>query len=81
MITLDEGIERGTVAQHLRSHGVQCNFGTYASHLQPVYDFHGELPVSENLFGRHLAIPMHANLSGSDVDRVVEVLDDALTAR
>ena len=66
------------MAHHLRANGVQCNFGTYASHLQPVYGFSGSLPVSADLFRRHLAIPMHANLSEHDVDRVVEVLTDAV---
>lgn len=79
VVTLDPGIDRGAIVRHLRSNDVQCNFGTYASHIQPVYDFKGSLPVSANLFTRHLAIPMHANLTESDVDRVVEVLTDAVS--
>lgn len=78
VVTLDSGVDRGKVAHHLRANGIQCNFGTYASHLQPVYDFAGSLPVSADLFWRHLAIPMHANLSEEDVDRVVDVLTDAV---
>lgn len=78
VITLDAGIDRGVVAGHLRQNGVQCNFGTYASHVQPVYGFEGSLPVSADLFTRHLAIPMHANLTDADVDRVVEVLAEAI---
>jgi len=66
------------VAGYLRSNGVQCNFGTYASHLQPVYEFTGSLPVSADLFRRHLAIPMHANLTQAEVERVVATLTDAL---
>lgn len=80
VITLDEGIDRGVVATHLRQNGVQCNFGTYASHVQPIYQFDRSLPVSADLFLRHLAIPMHANLTESDVDRVVEVLTEAVSA-
>lgn len=78
VITLDRDLDRGAVAAHLRQNGVQCNFGTYASHVQPVYGFEGHLPVSADLFTRHLAIPMHANLDESDVDRVVEVLAEAV---
>ncbi len=78
VITLDPDVDRGRVVTHLRSNGVQCNFGTYASHIQPVYGFEGSLPVSADLFTRHLAIPMHANLEDSDVDRVVEVLTEAV---
>jgi perosamine synthetase len=80
VVTLDPDVDRGKVVQHLRGNGVQCNFGTYASHLQPVYGFQGSLPVSADLFLRHLAIPMHANLTEVDVDRVVEVLTDAVAA-
>lgn len=78
VITLDAGVDRGAVVRHLRGNGVQCNFGTYASHVQPVYGFEGHLPVSADLFLRHLAIPMHANLSEEDVDRVVDVLAEAV---
>lgn len=78
VITLDATIDRGLVVRHLRENGVQCNFGTYASHIQPVYGFDGTLPVSADLFLRHLAIPMHANLDDSDVDYVVEVLQGAV---
>ncbi|WP_222863189.1 DegT/DnrJ/EryC1/StrS family aminotransferase [Agromyces mariniharenae] len=80
VVTLDHGVDRGAVASHLRSNGVQCNFGTYASHLQPVYGFSGTLPVSADLFRRHLAIPMHANLTEGEVERVVATLTDALAA-
>lgn len=74
VITLDPGIDRGAVATELRARGVQCNFGTYASHLQPVYGKTGDCPVSADLFRRHLAIPMHANLTDTQVERVAETV-------
>ena len=58
----------------LRAAGVQANIGTYASHLQPIYAASEGCPVSADLFDRHLAIPMHANLSDEDVDRVVDTV-------
>lgn len=78
VVTLDPELDRGKIATSLKQHGIQCNFGTYASHLQPVYNFHGELPVSADLFLRHLAIPMHANLTIDDADRVIATLRDAI---
>jgi len=78
VVTLDSDVDRGRVAAYLKQNGVQCNFGTYASHLQPIYGFNGSLPVSADLFGRHLAIPMHANLTESDATRVVETLSQAI---
>lgn len=80
VVTLAPSIDRGKVAHRMRAEGVQCNFGTYASHIQPIYGFDGELPVSADLFRRHLAIPMHANLTEVDVDRVAEVLRDAVAS-
>ncbi|WP_104088511.1 DegT/DnrJ/EryC1/StrS aminotransferase family protein [Cryobacterium sp. N19] len=79
VITLDQNVDRGKVASYLKANGIQCNFGTYASHVQPIYGFSGHLPVSADLFKRHLAIPMHANLSEDEVDRVVATLRAALT--
>lgn len=78
VVTLDQGIDRGAVANGLRSRGVQCNFGTYASHVQPVYESRSHCPVSADLFGRHLAIPMHANLTDAQVERVADTLRTVL---
>jgi len=80
VITLDREIDRGAVAQALREKEIGCNFGTYASHLQPVYGATAPCPVSADLFARHLAIPMHANLSATDVERVAEAVTHAVKA-
>ena len=37
VLTLAPGVDRGRVAADLRARGIQCNIGTYASHLQPIY--------------------------------------------
>jgi dTDP-4-amino-4,6-dideoxygalactose transaminase len=71
-------VDRGAVAKSLRAAGVQCNFGTYASHRQPIYKSTQHCPVSSTLFDRHLAIPMHANLSERDVEHVTSALRTAL---
>lgn len=80
VLTLSKDVNRGEVAQFLRNEGVQCNFGTYASHLQPLYGQEQHLPVSADLFYRHLAIPMHANLSEEDVEYVSSTLKRALVS-
>lgn len=80
VVTLDPAIDRGLVAQQLRERGVQCNFGTYASHVQPLYGRVDPCPVSADLFGRHLAIPMHANLTDDQVERVATAVRDIVTA-
>ncbi|GIG60307.1 pyridoxal phosphate-dependent aminotransferase [Longispora fulva] len=79
IITLNSGIDRGEVAQRLRARGVQCNFGTYASHVQPLYGKTHECPVSADLFGRHLAIPMHANLTEAEIETVAAAVRTVVT--
>lgn len=70
VVTVDAALDRGKVAMALRERGVGCNFGTYASHLQPVYGATVACPVSADLFARHLAIPMYADLNDDDVEYV-----------
>ncbi|WP_454129861.1 DegT/DnrJ/EryC1/StrS family aminotransferase [Microbacterium aurum] len=79
VITVASDIDRGSVAMALRAAGVGCNFGTYASHLQPLYGTQAELPVSADIFARHIAIPMHANLSDDDIDYVSDTLRRIVT--
>ncbi|MEU6641346.1 DegT/DnrJ/EryC1/StrS family aminotransferase [Saccharomonospora sp. NPDC046836] len=78
LLTIEPPLSRDAVALRLRAQGVQCNFGTYASHLQPVYGLRQRLPVSAEAFARHLAIPMHANLTDVQVDRVIAAVGDAI---
>ncbi|GAB3804769.1 DegT/DnrJ/EryC1/StrS family aminotransferase [Humibacter antri] len=80
VVTIAHGLDRGAVALALRDRGVGCNFGTYASHVQPLYGEQKPLPVSADLFARHLAIPMHANLSDDDVEHVATVLRDVVSS-
>lgn len=81
LLLLAPWIDRDQVVYDLRARGVQCTIGTYASHLQPVYGKQTPLVVSADAFRRHLAIPMHAELTDDQVDRVTatvrEVLDQS----
>ncbi|WP_396345192.1 DegT/DnrJ/EryC1/StrS family aminotransferase [Haloechinothrix sp. LS1_15] len=70
-LTVACGEERDRIATRLRERGIGCGFGTYACHLQPVYGSDRHLPVSARLLATRLAIPMHANLTGAEVDRVI----------
>ena len=80
VLTLAQGIDRGRVAADLRARGIQSNIGTYASHLQPVYNRRSECPVSADVFRRHLAIPMHANLTDTQVEAVAKAVCEAVVA-
>ncbi|OFE14600.1 pyridoxal phosphate-dependent aminotransferase [Humibacillus sp. DSM 29435] len=78
VITIGPELDRGAVALELRARGIGCNFGTYASHLQPLYGDQPALPVSAGLFASHLAIPMHANLTDDEVARVSAVVREVV---
>ncbi|WP_210480573.1 DegT/DnrJ/EryC1/StrS aminotransferase family protein [Naasia sp. SYSU D00948] len=80
VIGVDPSLDRGKVALGLRARGVGCNFGTYASHKQPVYGFEGTLPVSASLFERHVAIPMHANLTEDDAVQIAGIVREVVTS-
>ncbi len=80
VIAVAPELDRGKVAVALRANGVGCNFGTYASHVQPLYGEQKPLPVSADLFDRHIAIPMHANLTDDDVAYVSKVVRDVVSS-
>ena len=74
LVTTDDSVDRDAVVVALRERGVGSNFGTYASHVQPVYGSTQHCPVSLRLFEQQLALPMHANLVDDDLDYVAEQL-------
>jgi dTDP-4-amino-4,6-dideoxygalactose transaminase len=78
VIGIHPSLDRGAVALELRARGIGCNFGTYASHVQPLYGDQKPLPVSSGLFARHLAIPMHANLTQDEVQRVADTVREVV---
>jgi perosamine synthetase len=80
VLTLGSDVDRGRVAADLRGRGIQCNIGTSASHLQPVYGLRQVCPVSADIFVRHLAIPMHANLTDAQVEIVAKAVREATAA-
>lgn len=81
VVTVDEPLDRDSIALDLRSRGVECGIGTYASHLQPVYRTDRACPVSATLLRRHLALPMHTGLTHDDVGHVVATLTEAVESQ
>lgn len=77
-LLVDPELSRDRIAMYLRDRGVQSNIGTFALHLQPLYGSNRECPVAADLFARHLAIPMHGDLTDAEVERVVDTVRDAI---
>ncbi|WP_225840496.1 DegT/DnrJ/EryC1/StrS aminotransferase family protein [Streptomyces sp. NK08204] len=78
MVTLDASVDRAAVAAELRGQGIGCGHGTFAAHVQPVFQTKQVCPVSADLFQRQMAIPMHAELKPNQVERVADALRSAV---
>jgi len=84
VITLDEGIDRTAVVAALqeRQIPVRCYFSPL--HLQGYLSKYtdcraGDLPVTESVAKRTLALPFHNRLSKDEVNEVVDALEEAVS--
>jgi perosamine synthetase len=78
-VTFDDGLDRDAAVLGLRARGIGSTIGTYALHREPVYAAPADCPTSDSLFRRHLALPMYADLTDADQDRVVTALREVLS--
>jgi perosamine synthetase len=74
---LDPGIDRETFKRSLREdHAVGLSGEVYATplHREPVFKdlVDGPLPVAEDLCARHICLPVHSDMTGAEVDQVIE---------
>jgi perosamine synthetase len=63
---------RDDALQELRAEGIEVQIGTYALHHLTAYRDQGPFPGAEAAFARALALPLHARLTDSELDRVAE---------
>jgi dTDP-4-amino-4,6-dideoxygalactose transaminase len=75
---VDKKINRNKLIEMLIKKGIQTQIGTYASHIQPVYDFRGKCPNSLEIFNRTLALPMYYILEYIDIDMVAASLKNVI---
>jgi aminotransferase len=66
--------ERDRFARHLIENGIYCTFRYYPLHLIRYYDHKERLAKSELLNDTTLNIPIHQNLSDSDIKTVIETI-------
>lgn len=71
---VDKEINRNELITSLMKHGVQTQIGTYASHIQPVYNSRNECPTSLEIFERSLALPMYYTLKKEEIDKAASAL-------
>ena len=65
---VDNHINRNKLIETLMKKGVQTQIGTYASHIQPVYNSNQKCPNSLDIFNRSLALPMYYMLEEEDIN-------------
>ncbi|MGN6331347.1 MAG: DegT/DnrJ/EryC1/StrS family aminotransferase [Motilibacteraceae bacterium] len=72
---------RNELLAELARNGVSARRGIMASHLEPAYaaQAHGPLPVTEQLTGRTLVLPLFPGMTEAEQDLVVAVLERAAT--
>ena len=65
---VDNRINRNKLIEALMKKGIQTQIGTYASHIQPVYNSTQKSPNSLEIFNMSLALPMYYALEEEDID-------------
>jgi dTDP-4-amino-4,6-dideoxygalactose transaminase len=75
---VDNRINRNKLIETLMKKGIQTQIGTYASHIQPVYNSTDKCPNSLEIFNRSLALPMFYMLKEKDIDVAAMHLKKAL---
>ena len=75
---VDKRINRNKLIDVLKKKGIQTQIGTYASHIQPVYNSKEKCPNSLDIFKRSLALPMYYSLKEEEIDIAAKNLKKAL---
>ena len=75
---VDKRINRNKLIEVLMKKGIQTQIGTYASHIQPVYNSEDKCPNSSDIFNRSLALPMYYMLKEEDIDMAAAHLKKAV---
>ena len=75
---VDKRINRNKLIETLMNVGIQTQIGTYASHIQPVYNSGDKCPNSLDIFNRSLALPMYYMLKEEEIDMAAALLKRAI---
>jgi len=73
-VVLDEKIDRDKVILAMREDGIQTQIGTYALHVQALYQSHDECLNSLALFNQTLALPLFYELTETQIEFIVKRL-------
>ena len=68
------GSKRDRFAKYMYEHGIYTTLRYHPLHLNPIYRSTAKLPVCEQLNEEALSLPIHPNLSGDDVEKIIETV-------
>jgi UDP-4-amino-4,6-dideoxy-N-acetyl-beta-L-altrosamine transaminase len=77
------GMSRAELMAGLRKRGIGTQVHYIPVHLQPYYralPTHADLPGADSFYARTLSLPLSADMSSADAERVVSALRDAMRA-
>lgn len=78
VVIVNKRIDRNKLILKLRGVGIQTQIGTYASHIQPIYESSDRCPNSLDIFNRAIALPMYYELTKSDIDIIISEIKKIL---
>lgn len=71
---IDKRKNRNELISKLLKHGIQMQIGTYASHIQPVYNSPYKCPNSHDIFDRAIALPLYYMLKEEEIDLITKCI-------
>ncbi len=83
VVTLAEGLERDRVMEAMEARGIPVRGYFSPAHLQPYIresfgGREGDLPITEGVAKRTIALPFHNNLTEAQIDQVVAALREVV---
>jgi dTDP-4-amino-4,6-dideoxygalactose transaminase len=73
-----KNINRNRLIEVMMKKNIQTQIGTYASHIQPVYNSTDKCPNSLEIFHRSIALPMYYMLKKENIDTAAAYLKKAM---
>lgn len=68
------GGKRNEFAKYLYNHGIYTTFRYHPLHMNPIYKSNAQLPNCAQLNEEGLNLPLHPNLTSTDIDKIISTV-------
>jgi dTDP-4-amino-4,6-dideoxygalactose transaminase len=75
---VDPDLNRNHLIETLMAEGIQTQIGTYASHIQPVYQSKKSCNQSLEIYQRAIALPFYVTLREDEIKEVANVIERSI---